>query len=246
MRAAILSDIHANREAFDAVMAVVRDLGVDATVLLGDLVGYGPDPVYIVEQAAAMAASGAVCLKGNHDEAAVIGARGFSQDARDAIEWTRKQLSADHVAFLSGLPLSAASEDRLFVHASAFEPARWHYVDGARSAAQCLDASDAHSIFCGHTHVPGLFYALPGRQPACFRPVANRPAPLSQLRRQVVVVGSVGQPRDGQPAACFGLLDTDERTVTMVRVPYDVAETARKIASRGLPRWLGMRLLIGR
>jgi diadenosine tetraphosphatase ApaH/serine/threonine PP2A family protein phosphatase len=246
MRTAILSDIHANREAFDAVIAVVRDLGVDRIVLLGDLVGYGPDPVHIVEQAAALVEDGAVCIKGNHDEAAVIGAKGFSEDARDAIEWTRKQLGQDHVGFLDRLPLSWSDEDRLFVHASACEPGRWHYIDGVRSAAQCLDASDARAIFCGHTHVPALFYALPERPPACFTPIANRPAPLSALRRHVIVIGSVGQPRDGLPAACFGLLDTDERAVTMVRVPYDAAETARKIAARSLPRWLGMRLLIGR
>lgn len=246
MRVAILSDIHANREAFDAVQAVVRGLGVDHTILLGDLVGYGPDPVYIVEQAADMVARGATCILGNHDEAAVIGPKGFSENARDAIEWTRKRLSSDHLAFLRNLPLSETQEDRLFVHASAFEPARWHYIDGISSAAQCLGATRAAAIFCGHTHVPVIFYALRDGAPSRFTPIANKPAPLSAVRRHVVVVGSVGQPRDGQPAACFGLLDTDERTITMQRVPYDAAETARKIAACGLPPWLGMRLLIGR
>lgn len=246
MRAALLTDIHANREAFEAVLDAVRDLAVDQTILLGDLVGYGPDPVPIVEKAAELVEQGAICILGNHDEGVFTGGRGMNENARAAIVWTSDQLSPAHLDFLAKLPLSARHEDRLYVHASADSPERWHYVDGKDAAARCLAASDANSIFCGHTHVPAIFYALPGKPPVHFRPYANKPAPLSALRRHVVVVGSVGQPRDGNPAACFGLLDTDDRSVTMIRVPYDCDRTARKIADRGLPGWLGMRLKIGR
>jgi len=246
MRVAILSDIHANREAFDACLALVRHHAPDETVLLGDLVGYGPDPAYAVEQAAELVDRGALCIMGNHDEAVVLGRRDMTENARIAIDWTRGQLSSTHVEFLARLPMSAQSGDRLYVHASAHHPAKWPYVRDCDTAAQCLAASGAGLIFCGHTHVPAMYYQLPGRRPVHFQPHDNIAAPLSALRRHLVVAGSVGQPRDGNPQACFALLDTRRRSVTQVRVGYDHEATAAKIDAAGLPSWLGMRLKIGR
>ncbi|RAZ92054.1 metallophosphoesterase [Mesorhizobium hawassense] len=246
MRVAILSDIHANREALDAVLGVVRTQAPDQLVLLGDLVGYGPDPAYVVEKAADLVEGGASCITGNHDEAVVAGRTDMTENARAAMEWTRKRLVAAHFDFLAHLPLSFRSEDRLYVHASAERPEKWLYVRDAEAAERCLSSSDARFIFCGHTHIPAIYYALPERRPIHFSPLGNVAAPLSELRRHLVVVGAVGQPRDGNPAACFALLDTDRHEVTMVRVPYDHAETTRKIEAAGLPAWLGMRLKIGR
>ncbi|MEP9389759.1 metallophosphoesterase family protein [Mesorhizobium sp. KR9-304] len=246
MRVAILSDIHANREAFDAALEIVRDLGPDEIVLLGDLVGYGPDPVHAIETAAELVAGGALCILGNHDEAVVQPGRGMTENARVAAAWTRKQLAPAHLDFLRNLPLSLASEDRLYVHASADRPADWQYMRDLDAAERCLSSSLARTIICGHTHIPAIYYALPGKRPVHFRPHDDIPAPLSPLRRHVVVVGSVGQPRDGNPAACFALADTERRTVTMIRTPYDCDRTAGKIAACGLPAWLGMRLKIGR
>ncbi|TIU28795.1 MAG: metallophosphoesterase, partial [Mesorhizobium sp.] len=128
MRIAILSDIHANREAFDAVLEAVQNLAPDQLVLLGDLVGYGPDPVYVVEEAADLARSGAFCIMGNHDEAAALGRNDMTENARVSIEWTRKQLGREHLDFLARLPLSLRSEDRLYVHASADRPEKWVYI----------------------------------------------------------------------------------------------------------------------
>lgn len=246
MRIAILSDIHANREAFDAVLEAVRKLAPDQLVLLGDLVGYGPDPVYVVEKAADLVEDGAACIMGNHDEAAAFGRTDMTENARTAIEWTRGRLARKHFDFLAKLPLSLRSEDRLYVHASAERPEKWLYIRDVDAAARCLSSSDARVIFCGHTHIPAVYYALPGTRPVHFRPLDNVAAPVSDLRRHVVVVGAVGQPRDGNPAACFALLDTERRELTMVRVPYDHEETARKIQASRLPGWLGMRLKIGR
>ncbi|TIW29687.1 MAG: metallophosphoesterase family protein [Mesorhizobium sp.] len=246
MRIAILSDIHANREAFDAVLEVVRKQAPDQLVLLGDLVGYGPDPVYVVEKAADLVEGGAFCIKGNHDEAAALGRTDMTENARAAIEWTRERLAQEHLDFLAQLPLSLRSEDRLYVHASAERPEKWLYIRDVDAAERCLSSSDARFIFCGHTHIPAIYYALPGRRPVHFRPLDNVGAPLSELRRHLVMVGAVGQPRDGNPAACFALLDTERHEVTMVRVPYDHEKTARKIQASGLPGWLGMRLKIGR
>lgn len=246
MRIAVLSDIHANREAFEAVLEAVRELAPDRIVLLGDIVGYGPDPEFCVEKTAELVDRGALCLLGNHDEAIAAGGAGMTPNARTAIEWTRERLRPAHRSFLAGLPLSAEVESLLFVHASADGPSEWHYVKDTDGASRCLAATGAPAVFCGHTHVPAIFYALPGRRPVHFRPLDNVAAPLSALRRHVVVVGAVGQPRDGNPAACFAMVDTEAATVTMIRTPYDHDATAGKIAAKGLPAWLGMRLKIGR
>lgn len=246
MRIAILSDIHANREAFEAVLAAVRRLAPDRLVLLGDLVGYGPEPGFCVDAARELVAAGAICVRGNHDEAAVHGPSGMTPNAHEAALWTKARLSAEQSAFLAGLPLTVELDGVLFVHASARDPADWHYVRDLRSAEACLAATDAATVVCGHTHLPTIFYARPGREPVAFIPLRNLPAPLSAVHRHVVVVGAVGQPRDGDPAACFALLDTQAREVTMARVPYDTRDTARKIRAAGLPDWLGLRLQIGR
>ncbi len=246
MRLAVLTDLHANREATEAVLATVARLAPDRIVLLGDIVGYGPDPVFAVEAAARLVEDGALCLLGNHDEAAVQGPGGMTPHAHDAIVWTRGQLSPAHLAFLSSLKLTAELPGMLLVHASAAAPERWSYLRHEKAARECLAATQAPLVLCGHTHVPAIYYALPGREPVCFTPLPQVAAPLSAIRRHVVVVGAVGQPRDGNPAACLALVDTDRREVTMIRVPYDTQETARKIAAAGLPDWLGLRLQVGR
>jgi diadenosine tetraphosphatase ApaH/serine/threonine PP2A family protein phosphatase len=246
MLIAILSDIHGNREAFEAAMKSAAAGGAERFVLLGDLIGYGPDPAYIVERTAELQQRGAIVVRGNHDDAALSGPHGMNEIAREALVWTVAQLSRAHIDFIRALPSTAAEDDRLYVHDSAHQPGRWHYVNDIEGAARCLAASAARTVFCGHTHMPAMFYALPGRTPVHFRPLDNVAAPLSAARRQVVVVGAVGQPRDGNPAARFALLDTGERSVTMVRVPYDVERTTRKIEAAGLPLWLGLRLAVGR
>lgn len=246
MRIAVLTDLHANREATEAVLAAVERLAPDRIALLGDLVGYGPDPVYAIETAERMVSDGALCLLGNHDEAAITGPSGMTPHAHDAILWTREQLSAAHLAFLATLPLSAELPGMLLVHASARTPGKWPYVSQEKAASECLAATDAPLVLCGHTHVPMIYYALPGREPVRFSPLPHVAAPLSAIRRHVVVIGAVGQPRDGNPAACFALLDTERAEISMIRVPYDTQETARKISAHGLPDWLGLRLHIGR
>lgn len=246
MRIAVLADIHANREALEAVREAVAAEAPDVIVIAGDIVGYGPDPAYAVEVAAQYAASGAQVVLGNHDQAVQQEDRGMTRDARDAIHWTRNQLSGEHRAFLAGLPLTATEEDRLYVHASADAPGRWHYVRNAQAAAHSFDATGAHLIICGHTHVPAMFYARVGHPPVAFRPLDDQPAPLIATRRHLVVAGSVGQPRDGKPAACFALIDLEQRCVIMRRVPYDAERTARKVLAAGLPPALAMRLVSGR
>jgi diadenosine tetraphosphatase ApaH/serine/threonine PP2A family protein phosphatase len=246
MRIAFLTDIHGNLEALEAVLEAVARLAVDRLVILGDLVGYGPDPAAVVERVGKLVDQGAVCIKGNHDHAACTSVAGMTENARIAIEWTRGQLRGPHIDYLSALQMAVRDEDRLYVHASAFKPESWPYIRSIDTAGKSLDATDARLTFVGHTHVPAVFHALPGQAPARFVPQTGLAMPLSSLRRAVVVVGSVGQPRDGNPAASFGLFDTAERTQTMLRAPYDFTQTAEKIRRSGLPFWLADRLAIGK
>jgi diadenosine tetraphosphatase ApaH/serine/threonine PP2A family protein phosphatase len=246
MRLAFLADIHANREALDAVLQAVSRIGADQIIFLGDMVGYGPDPAYAVEKIGTLSEGGAVCIMGNHDEAAFKGGGGMTPNARRAINWTAENLGGDHLRFLRALPLTSGLDDMLFVHASAHEPEKWRYIRDADAAAKCLSRTQSRLVFCGHTHIPAFFHALPGRQPQLFVPISEKSIPISSVRRAVIVVGSVGQPRDRIAAACFGLFDTEAGTFTCHRVPYPVDITFEKIRAAGLPEWLGMRLLIGR
>ena len=246
MRIAFLTDIHGNFEAMNATLHAARTVGFDHLVVLGDLVGYGPDPAAIVEIVGGLVDEGAVCIMGNHDVAVCATSSGMSDNARIAANWTRTQLRRPHLDFLAALPMSVRQEDRLYVHASARTPEKWPYIRSADAAEACVAATDARLVFTGHTHIPAVFHGLPGHKLATFVPNANVEMPISSIRRAVVVVGSVGQPRDGIPAACYGLFDAEQRTITMRRVPYDHNATAEKIRRAGLPFWLGDRLALGK
>lgn len=246
MRIAVLTDIHANREAFEAVLADVAGHGVDRVALLGDIVGYGADPVWCCERAAGLVAEGAICVRGNHDNAASGAPEAMSPLARMALDWTRDRLGDAEVDFLAGLPLTAEAEGVLFVHASASRPGDWHYVTSDTRAAPSFRASAARLILCGHVHVPLLAScdrAGTVREQA-FRP--GLPIPLIPSRRWLAVVGSVGQPRDGVAQAGWALIDTARAELAFRRTPYDTAAAARKVRAAGLPDELAVRLLVGR
>ena len=246
MRVAILSDIHANREAFEACLADAARRGAQRVVLLGDIVGYGPEPSWAVRRAMDLAAAGAVVVKGNHDEAAVRDRGGMSEDAAAAAAWTRSVLDADAKAWLDALPLEVEEEDRLYVHADAHDPARWTYVRDGEDAQRSLDATQARILLCGHTHVPALFGLTATAKLVSFTPVAGAAVPLLRPRRWLAVLGAVGQPRDGNPAAAYAMLDTAASDYTLLRVPYDTEATGAKIRAAGLPERLATRLLRGR
>lgn len=245
MRIALLSDIHANREAFEACLADAARRGAERLVLLGDLVGYGGDPAWAVARARELAAAGAILLKGNHDEAAVADRRGMTSDAAAAAAWTRGVLDAEAKRFLAALPLTAAEEDRLYVHAGAAQPERWDYVRNAEDARRSLEAVEARIVLCGHVHVPALYGLTATEKLVPFRPVADVPVPLAAPRRWLAVLGAVGQPRDRNPAAAYAMLDTATSELAMHRVPYDIAGAMARIRAAGLPDWLALRLAQG-
>jgi len=241
MHIALMSDIHANREAFDACLANARAAGVERHVFLGDFVGYGADPEWVVATVMEHVAGGAVAIAGNHDRAIGIERGAMNDIARRAIDWTRGRLDASARAFLAGLPLAVEEEDRLYVHADASAPAKWLYVEDEAMAAASLAATRQRVTFCGHVHVPMLFDEDGGG------PLADEvPARLSNDGRWLAVVGSVGQPRDRNPAAAYALYDTVTSELRGVRVGYDVAVAAAKIRAAGLPEALAARLALGR
>jgi diadenosine tetraphosphatase ApaH/serine/threonine PP2A family protein phosphatase len=246
MRIAVLSDIHGNREALTACLEHAGAAGADRYVFLGDYVGYGADPGFVVDAVAAHAARGAIAIRGNHDEAIEVGTNRMNDSAALAITWTRAQLNPEQRAFLSGLPLTAKEADRLYVHANVNAPAAWGYVTDLYSASRSLVAMDAHIAFCGHIHVPALYHMSATGKIASFEPVGGVEIPLSRHRRWLAVLGAVGQPRDGNPAACYAILDTERDALTYVRVPYDLDTAARKIRAAGLPPRLADRLHEGR
>jgi diadenosine tetraphosphatase ApaH/serine/threonine PP2A family protein phosphatase len=247
MRLAVLADVHANLEALHACLDHARARGADRILLLGDLVGYGADPVAVLDIAMALVAEGAVALLGNHDEAAIgSGPSGMNASAAAAMDWTRGRLTDDHRRFLAARPLTHEEDGRLFVHAEASAPARWRYVTDGEAARRSLEATDAHATFCGHVHRPALYSLGETAKLNAFRPVAGAPVPLARGRRWLAVLGAVGQPRDGDPAACYAMVDTARLGVTWHRVPYDVAAAAAKIRAAGLPAGLAERLFVGR
>jgi diadenosine tetraphosphatase ApaH/serine/threonine PP2A family protein phosphatase len=243
---AIFTDIHGNREALEACLAHAGRRSIDRYVFLGDLVGYGADPGFVVDTVTDLATHGAIALLGNHDSAAIGMPERMNEDAMAAAEWTRRQLTLAQHAFLTDLPLTAEDDDRLYVHASAASPATWDYVLDERAAARSLMATDATITFCGHTHLPALFHMTATDKIAAFDPDADVAIPLTPQRRWIAVIGAVGQPRDRNPAACYALYDDGPRTLTYVRVPYDVETAARKIRNAGLPPFLAARLASGR
>lgn len=246
MRIALLSDIHANREAFEACLDAALEEGASRFVLLGDIVGYGPDPGWCVEKAMELVATGAICLRGNHDDAAAGGTVSLNETARLAIDWTKERLDRYHTDFLARLPLMAEEDDRLYVHADGSNPARWHYVTDSESALLHFDATQKRVSFCGHVHQPALYSRLGQGNVTSFKPTSAAPIPLMPQRRWLAVMGSVGQPRDRNPAAAFGLYDEEKRELRFMRAAYDTEATAVKIRAAGLPENLATRLLVGR
>jgi diadenosine tetraphosphatase ApaH/serine/threonine PP2A family protein phosphatase len=246
VRLAMFADIHANRQAFSACLDAARAHGAERMVLLGDYVGYGADPEWSVDAVMGLVDAGALAVRGNHDNAIGSGSESMNAEAQAAIEWTRGRLGAAQRRFLADLPLTLAEDDRLYVHSEASNPLRWRYVQSAADAARSMIATSAHVTFCGHIHQPALYSMSSTAKMTSFVPIAGVPVQLLKGRQWLAVLGSVGQPRDGDPAACFVLFDTSSCEITYCRVPYDVETAARRILENGLPVWLADRLAIGR
>jgi diadenosine tetraphosphatase ApaH/serine/threonine PP2A family protein phosphatase len=243
---AVFADIHANRQAFSACLDFARARGAERFICLGDYVGYGADPEWTTETVMGLVDGGAMAVRGNHDNAIGSTAETMNAEAQAAIEWTRGRLSAPQRRFLAELPLTLQEADRLYVHSEASNPANWRYVRSTADAGRSLQATTAHVTFCGHIHQPALYSMSSTAKMTSFVPTSGVPVRLFGGRQWLAVLGSVGQPRDGNPAASFAMLDTETGELTYCRVPYDVEAAAARIRENGLPLWLADRLSVGR
>ncbi|MFQ6103189.1 MAG: metallophosphoesterase family protein [Candidatus Glassbacteria bacterium] len=237
---AIVSDIHSNLSALLAVMSHIDGLKADTIVCLGDIVGYAADPgdcIKIIREKAT------TIVAGNHD-AGTTGTtplEHFNFLAREAILWTRGILKSEEIEFLEGLPYTSESEDCLLVHSSPVAPREWPYIFSREQAWQAFNSCTNEVIFVGHTHRPMVFSAggdgLRVHQPGEVK--------LVKGERYLINVGSVGQPRDGDPRASFATYRSDNRTIEFHRIPYDIEKTQDGIIKADLPLDLATRLGIG-
>ncbi|XUJ34730.1 metallophosphoesterase family protein [Bradyrhizobium japonicum] len=246
MLLAVFSDIHGNRQAFEACLKVARAKGAERFVLLGDFVGYGADPEWVVDTVMGLVREGAIAVRGNHDEAVDTTTEAMNAEAQIAIEWTRGRLDVAQRRFLAELPMLVDEKERLYVHSEASSPQRWHYVRSTADAAKSLISTPAHVTFCGHIHRPALYSMSVTAKMTSLVPKTDVSVPLLRGRQWLAVLGSVGQPRDGDPSAAFVLFDTVSCQITYCRAPYDIASAANKIRENGLPPWLADRLSQGR
>jgi len=243
MRIGLFADVHANREALEACLLHARTQELDRYAFLGDLIGYGADPLWVLDTVMHHQETGAIIVLGNHDEAIFAPRdRTMHDDARYAIEWTRTQLSAVQKSWLNELPKRTEVSDALYVHANAWEPGGWQYITDVFGAKKSLAATLCRFTFCGHLHEPMLFHQGMTGKVVQFNPVTGIDIPLGNHRRWLVVLGAVGQPRDGNPAASYAVYDKMQNMLTYYRVPYDIESTKKKIFAAGLPEWLGVRL----
>lgn len=242
---ALFSDVHANLEALSACVDHARRSGAERFGFLGDLVGYGADAVAVIDIVARHASEGAVVIKGNHDAAVALDESYFNHAARAAIDWARNTLSDAQKQFLSSLPLIAVNEGVCYVHATAAKPERWDYIDSPGAARHCAEASGVNYTFCGHVHDQALYFENSSGRMNEFRPFPGTAIPVRNHRRWVAIVGSVGQPRDRNPAAAYVMFDPERQLLTFHRVSYDARAAAEKIRSAGLPESLAQRVELG-
>jgi diadenosine tetraphosphatase ApaH/serine/threonine PP2A family protein phosphatase len=245
VRYLVLSDLHANLEAFDAVLADAAAVGYDQVLVLGDLVGYGADPGPVIDRTLAL--QPVALIRGNHDKvcAGIEPPVLFNEIARRSIEWTASVVSADQLRVLHDLPKGPAmvTGELEICHGAPFDED--HYLFDIADAARAFSSAGARICLFGHTHLPAVF-AMATDPVQSVAHATGEDLTLPVTGPALINVGSVGQPRDGDPRAAYGILDLEARVLLMRRVAYDVKTAKRKILDAGLPEWLGLRLEKGR
>lgn len=242
MKLGIISDIHGNIEALETVVEFLRGKGVTDFACCGDIVGYGPDPNRCIEAVREM---NCICVAGNHDYATVgeTSIDGFNRAAKQAVLWTRAQLTEPNRRFLENLPITAEDAGLFIVHSSPSAPEDWEYVLTVPDADDEMDHYPGGVCVVGHSHQPFAVERLPGKMPRQFRDDVFDIRPDGKY---FINAGSVGQPRDGDPRACCLLFDDGNQVMTRYRVPYDILAVETRIRAAGLPEYLASRLELGR
>jgi len=239
MRVAIFSDVHGNLEALIAVLEKIAAMDVARIICLGDVVGYGADPDECIDH---IQASVDAVLAGNHDWAAVglSDMENFNPIAHTAIRWTIRHMSLAHAAYLRTCPLSIDEGDVRYAHATPETPWSWNYLFHPDDGREELKRTRARVCFVGHSH--RAFICSDVRQPDVRVEGAASMAPSG---RYLVNVGSVGQPRDGDPRAAFAIWNRENGNLALHRVSYDISTAQAKIRAAGLPAFLAERLALG-
>ena len=245
-RTGIIGDVHGNLPALEAVISSAE---CDSWFCVGDIVGYGPQPNECTGRVMEL---GALAVVGNHDLGSIdmLSLAPFNQDARRACEWTRRVLDRRARDFLGSLPGKLSDKDTLLVHASPRDPA-WEYVLTETQAYENLLEFEEHLCFNGHSHVPEVFSIGIDGEPdlddvQSLTPDNGESVEIESCRRYMANVGSIGQPRDGDPRACYVVLDSDRGLLSYHRVPYEVSRTQLAMEEAGLPSFLIRRLSVGR
>lgn len=245
MRIGILGDIHGNAEALRAVVAALRRESVDVWVQVGDIVGYGPEPSACIDIVREL---GCITCLGNHD-AAVLGLLDtsyFNNFARAAIHWTTPRLRPSDFEFLRSLALVVRCAEFTVVHGTLHMPDQFGYVISQVEAMDSLEQQETRLCFVGHSHVPAVYMCRTSSpRDIVVRPQSEVEVSYRGYDRVLMNVGSVGQPRDEDPRAAYGLVDTDREIAWVKRVHYDIAGVQRKIREAGLPDVLANRLALG-
>ena len=247
MRYLVLTDIHANLEALDACLAHAASRGCEATLVLGDLVGYGADPNAVVERVQAL--KPVAIVRGNHDKVAcgIDQAEGFNAVARHAAHWTLEQLTPDYREWLAALPQGPTLVDDVLeiCHGSPFDEDA--YIFDELDAVRALKTASRPVCLFGHTHYPISFELSDESFETIGPPFAAETAlELKPGSKYLINPGSVGQPRDGDWRAAYGIADTTKRRVEMFRLNYPIEEAQAKVIKAGLPEVLAQRLAVGR
>ncbi|MCK5806505.1 MAG: metallophosphoesterase family protein [Lentisphaeria bacterium] len=242
-RIGLVSDVHANLPALEAVLGVLSKRGVERIVCCGDLVDYAPWPIEVI---ARLREEEVLCVQGNHDAAAagVFPIDGFAEEARATVDWTRAILSQNETEFLAKLEQICTEEEFVVVHGSLRGPL-WEYVRDPFVAGESFPLLERPVGFFGHSHIQGGFMSVSGKVKAIDTHAKLEILPDSKY---LINPGSVGQPRDGDPRAAYAVVDLDHGrgSVSFERVSYDIGSVARAIDRAGLPHWLGERLEVGR
>lgn len=244
MRLALISDIHANLEALEAVLDDIDHQNVDEIVCLGDVVGYGANPNECVKRVKERCS---LVLLGNHDAAAVgmLSTHHFNVHAKIAIEWTTNNLKPGPKTYLHNRPLRKDEDGWTLVHATPYEPNMWYYITSLEEAAFNFQFFESTFCFVGHTHLPIIIVLNKEKELYVHQDTQVNYGELSDCRF-LINVGSVGQPRDRNPNACYGILDNEEKTFSYRRVSYDLEKTQSKMRKAKMPEFLVMRLQDGR
>lgn len=242
MKAAIISDIHSNLEALQAVIKDIKKRRIKRIFCLGDLVGYGANPNECIEMCLAEVD---YVVAGNHDWAAVgkTDIAVFNPVAAEAIQWTQKQLSKKNSVKLKRLKLTDSVDDLWLVHASPSKPDKWEYLFSMEGARNQFKFFKSQVCFIGHTHVPSVIFQDANGYTDF---ISDNPFPLIENRRYIINAGSIGQPRDLDPRASYAIYDGNRRAVEIVRLDYNIPMAQQKIIDAGLPEVLADRLLAGR